>query len=271
MVRTRKRFGQHFLEPAWVRKVADAIDPKPDDVILEIGPGRGALTRALASSGAQIHAVEIDRDLAHELAAAVPPNVQIVQGNVLDVDWTEIADRAHTAGRRMRVVGNLPYNISSPILMKLVDLHRSTGRVFDAVVMLQREVADRVAAPPGTRDYGVLSIISQLHARVEHLLTLPPGAFRPAPQVSSAVIGLRFGPHRTPARDIVLFEQLVRSMFTQRRKTLSNALKSFAGTTDMTAVEALAAAGIDPQRRPETLTLDEIARLANAFGAKGPA
>jgi 16S rRNA (adenine1518-N6/adenine1519-N6)-dimethyltransferase len=264
MVRARKRFGQHFLEAAWVRKVAGVVDAEPDDVILEIGPGRGALTRVLAASGARIVAVEIDRDLAGELEAAAPPNVQIVRGNVLDVDWADITGRT-----RMRIVGNLPYNISSPILMKLVDLHRRTGLVSDAVVMLQREVADRVSAKPGTKDYGVLSVVVQLHATVDQVLALPPGAFRPTPKVMSSVIRLRFGPPRADVADIDLLERLVKGMFTQRRKTLSNALKTFAETAGASATDALARAGIDPQRRPETLALDEVARLANVFVQAG--
>jgi 16S rRNA (adenine1518-N6/adenine1519-N6)-dimethyltransferase len=260
VIRARKRFGQHFLEAAWVRKVADVVAAQPDDVILEIGPGRGALTRALATSGARVVAVEIDRDLAAELEAAALPNVRIVTDNVLDADWAAITGHA-----RFRVVGNLPYNISSPILRKLVAVHRATGLVSDAVVMLQREVADRVVASPGTKDYGVLSIVVQLHARVDQVLLLPPGAFRPPPKVLSSVIRLRFGPPRVEVADADLLERLVKGMFTQRRKTLSNALSRFAEGAGRSAGDALAAAGIDGQRRPDTLTLDEVARLANVF------
>lgn len=166
----------------------------------------------------------------------------------------------------MRVAGNLPYNVSSPILFKLL----GAGSV-DATVMLQREVADRLVAKPGTKDYGVLTLLTAAQADVERTLTLPPGAFQPAPKVHSAVVRLRFRASVVPEGVRSVFDRMVRSMFTQRRKTLGNALRPFAGSAGRDASRALLAAGIDAGRRPETLTLDEAVRLALALSPLSPA
>jgi len=166
-----------------------------------------------------------------------------------------------------RVIGNLPYNVSSPILFRLLDLSGSGARVRDAALMLQREVAERVASPPGTRQYGALSIMVQLDADVEPLLTLPPGAFRPPPRVWSKVIRLRFRPPSVAVADRRRFDVLVRSLFSQRRKMLGNSLQPLASTRGRRAGEVLGMAGIDPSRRPETLHLEELARLADALDA----
>jgi 16S rRNA (adenine1518-N6/adenine1519-N6)-dimethyltransferase len=256
-MRTRKRFAQHFLQPAWADKLIAAIDPKGDDRFLEIGPGPGVLTLRLAPRVAHVTAIEIDRDLAAELAPQLPANVELVQADVLESDLDRFASAA-----RLRVAGNLPYNITSPILFRLIDVHRRNPLV-DATVMMQREVAERIEAQPGTRDYGVLSISVQLHADVRRLLTLPPGAFRPSPKVHSAVLGLRFRPPAVAVQDERLFEGMVKSIFSQRRKTMGNALAAFAGTRGVEAHEALEASGIDPRRRPETLQLADLARLAD--------
>ena len=259
--RPRKRFGQHFLEPAWVAKLIDSLDAKPDDTFLEIGPGRGALTKPLAPRVRRLIAVEIDRDLARELAATVPPNVRVVQGDLLDLDLDRALD-----GERVpaRVVGNLPYNVSSPILFKLLAAHGSGQRFTDATLMLQREVADRLAARPGTGQYGALAIQVALHADVVRLLTLPPGAFRPPPKVHSAVVRLRFRPPAVNVGDQLVFERLVRGMFLQRRKMIANALKPVADARGRSVPQLLQTTGIDGRRRPETLTLEEIARLSRA-------
>ena len=259
--RARKRFGQHFLEPAWVAKLIDALAPAPDDVFLEIGPGRGALTKPLAPRVGRLVAVEIDRDLAAALPSHLPPHARIVQGDFLDVDL-----QALLAGERrpVRVVGNLPYNVSSPILFKL--LHGADeGRLFsDATLMLQKEVADRLVASPGTSDYGTLAIQMALLADVERLLTLPPGAFRPPPKVTSAVVRLRFHPQVADVGDLAVFEKVVRGVFLQRRKTLLNALKPVADALGRSAAELIERAGVDPRARPETLTVHEMARLSRA-------
>ena len=157
---SRKRFGQHFLEPAWVDKVIDAIAPQQDEVFLEIGPGRGALTRPLAARSRHVIAFEIDRDLAAALDDAHVPQLTVVQGDFLDATPDSVLDRFNSLhrGATVRVAGNLPYNVASPILFKLVSLYSSGVPLTDAIVMLQREVADRLTASPGTREYGVLSV-----------------------------------------------------------------------------------------------------------------
>jgi len=162
----------------------------------------------------------------------------------------------------LRIAGNLPYNISSPILFKLL---RASHRIVDATVMLQREVADRLVAKPGTKDYGLLTIFTAAQADVERVLTLPPGAFRPVPKVHSAVVRLKFKPSVIPESTRGVFDPMVRSMFTQRRKTLGNALRPFAESAGRDAAAVLLTAAIDPTRRPETLALDEIIRLASLF------
>ena len=180
----RKRFGQHFLEPAWVVKVVRAIAPAPDDVFFEIGPGRGALTRELTARAGSVTAFEIDRDLAAALRETAPANLTIVAGDFLRSEWI-LENRP--AGP-VRVAGNLPYNVASPILFALIDLYSAGIPLADATVMLQREVADRLMARPGSKEYGVLSVLIGLSADVDRLLALPPGAFRPAPKVQSALV-----------------------------------------------------------------------------------
>jgi len=273
-MRTRKRFGQHFLESAWADKVVAAIAPQPADRFVEIGPGPGALTFRLAPRVAHLTAIEVDRDIAEELRPKLPGNVDLVVADVLEVDLLAQAEAP------FRIAGNLPYNISSPILFRLIAAATDSGAppfdsasprsgqaIIDATVMVQREVADRLEAVPGTGDYGVLSISVQLHADVRRVLTLPPGAFRPPPRVHSAVVRLTFRPPTVAIGDEGQFEAMVRSMFTQRRKTLANALAAFAEGRGQRAADVLRAAGIDPRRRPETLTLEELALLAARFAA----
>jgi 16S rRNA (adenine1518-N6/adenine1519-N6)-dimethyltransferase len=263
-VKARKRFGQHFLERAWVDKLIRDIAPTAADTFLEIGPGRGALTLPLAESGARIHAVDIDRDLSAELAAHAPPNVTVTTADFLDLSADDLFARLAQEDERaprVRVVGNLPYNVSSPILFRLLEVSRETNRLIDATLMLQREVALRVAAGPGSGDYGPLSIMTAVYADVERRFDLPPGAFRPPPKVHSSVIRLKFRPPVLDIGDPSHFQRLVRTMFQQRRKTLSNALKP-ALAPDVDAAGLLNAAGVDPRRRPETLTLAEVAAIA---------
>jgi 16S rRNA (adenine1518-N6/adenine1519-N6)-dimethyltransferase len=282
-----KRFGQHFLEPAWVDKVIQAIDPKPGEDFIEIGPGRGALTRPLAARAKAVIAYEIDRDLAAALRSDAPPNVTVVEGDVL---WTLRSDfRLQTSD--LRVVGNLPYNVASPIMFKLAELFASGVPFADATLMLQREVADRLVAQPGTREYGVLSVLVQHVADVAMILKLPAGAFRPPPKVLSALVRLRFHAPDPPVASLETFAALVRSVFTRRRKTLANALLALeqwgrgsaaAGRSPSSVTadrspsptissrspsptEALEAAGLDGRRRPETLTVAEFARLADVL------
>lgn len=261
-MRARKRFGQHFLEGPWAAKLIAAIDPLPTDRFIEIGPGRGALTVPLAARVERLLAVEIDRDLAAALTLRSLPHVDVVLGDVLKADFGELAARLGPGP--VRVVGNLPYNISSPILFRLLDASAG-GRLLDATIMLQKEVADRLLASPGTGDYGVLTLSTALRADVQRLLSLPPGAFRPAPKVHSAVVRLVFRPPPPSVRDPEVVVELVRAVFQQRRKTLANALASFADSRGVKSSVALEEAGIDARRRPETLSLDDAARLADAL------
>jgi 16S rRNA (adenine1518-N6/adenine1519-N6)-dimethyltransferase len=270
-MRPRKRFGQHFLEPAWVIKLVAAVDPQASDRILEIGPGRGALTEPLAARAERVVGIEVDRDLAATLTTRGIPNVTIVNADVLTVDLEALVRDTLGAApdTPARVVGNLPYNISSPILFRL--LSSSASGVFtDATLMLQREVADRLVADPSTREYGVLTLSTAIFAEVTLLLALPPGAFRPAPKVRSAVVRLRFRPSPVPIRDRSVLIELIRSIFTQRRKTLANALSPMATRYGLSAPGLLEHAGIDPTRRPETLTLEESARLSDLIPARKP-
>jgi 16S rRNA (adenine1518-N6/adenine1519-N6)-dimethyltransferase len=270
---SRKRFGQNFLESPWADKVVAAIAPAATDTFLEIGPGRGALTRPLAARAGRVIAFEIDRDLAADMAAEPPPNVTVVPCDFLDLSAERLENvtgdwRLATGdSRRLRVAGNLPYNVASPIMFKLVELYAAGLPVTDATLMLQREVADRLVAPPGSKEYGVLSILIQHRADVETVLKLPAGAFRPPPKVLSSLVRLRFRAPDPPVKDLALFGRVVQAVFTRRRKTMTNALLALdAGPAPLLRPsEALAAAGLDGSRRPETLSIAEFARLADAY------
>ena len=265
-MKARKRFGQHFLAPAWADKVIAAIDPSPDDDFLEIGPGPGALTSRLARRVRRLTAIEIDRDLAADLRPDLPPNTEVIVGDFLEIDLGPYVERGP-----LRVAGNLPYNLSSPIIFKLLGTPRGrgTGRdragLIDATIMLQREVADRLVARAGTKDYGVLTIFAALRADVQRVLSLPPGAFRPAPKVHSAVVRLTFKDSPLAPGTEPIFGPMVRTMFMQRRKTLLNALRPYADSIGRDTRAALVAAGIDPIRRPETMTQEDLIRLVSAL------
>ena len=275
----RKRLGQHFLEPVWVNKVLGAIEPATTDTFLEIGPGRGALTLPLAVACARVIAVEVDRDLAAELRAEAPRNVEVVDGDFLTVDVAALVTPlwrpapaspaapalSPWAPDVLRVAGNLPYNASAPILSKLIRLYRDGMPLQDATLMLQREVADRVVAHTRTSAYGPLAIMMQLYAYAARVLTLPPGAFRPAPKVRSAVVRLSFHQPTVPLPDPDVFEALVRSLFSQRRKTVQNALRPFASERGLSATALLARARLEGRRRPEELDLAELAELAEVL------
>jgi len=268
-MRRMKRFGQHFLEPAWVEKVIRAIDPRSDQTFVEIGPGHGALTRSLATRARAVTAVEIDGDLVGELRRTMPPNVTIVEGDFLRFgirdlgfglrhETTPSGANSGIVPNRLRVAGNLPYNVASPMLFRLVELYRAGVRLTDATVMLQREVADRLLAKPGGRDYGVLSVLIRQSATIDRLLNLPAGAFRPAPRVLSSVVRLRFHPDEPAVRSRQLFSELVQAVFTRRRKTMANAVRALVNAPPLPG-------WLDGTRRPETLTVAEFARLADDF------
>jgi 16S rRNA (adenine1518-N6/adenine1519-N6)-dimethyltransferase len=273
VIRARKRFGQHFLEPVWVDKVITAINPQPDQDFIEIGPGPGALTRPLARRAQSVTAFEIDRDLAAALVEEAIPNLTVVEGDFLERD---ISDFVLRNSHFLRVAGNLPYNVASPIMFRLLALHAAGAALVDATLMLQREVADRLVAAPGSKEYGVLSILIGHAADVDTVLKLPAGAFRPPPKVLSSLVRLGFRQPRPAVKDPALFARMVQAVFTRRRKTMANALLALddAGPTPCAAsgasarlrpADALAAAGIDGSRRPETLSIVEFAALADAY------
>jgi len=250
VVRARKRFGQHFLHDAGVlQKIVAAIDPRPGDHLVEIGPGPGALTAHLLERISPIDAIEIDRDLAVDLRARWPEVLRLHEGDALKFDFGALAAQR---GGRLRVAGNLPYNISTPLLFHLL-AHRDS--LIDLTVMLQKEVIDRMAALPDEEDYGRLTVMLAPWFRIEKLFDVGPGAFRPPPRVWSAVARLTVLP--VPAFDVPEgFAKLVAQAFSQRRKTLRNSLR---GLLDAEGIES---AGIDPAARPETLSPQQFGRLA---------
>ncbi|MEQ1729235.1 MAG: 16S rRNA (adenine(1518)-N(6)/adenine(1519)-N(6))-dimethyltransferase RsmA [Vicinamibacterales bacterium] len=266
----RKRFGQNFLEDVWARKVVAAIAPQPTDAFLEIGPGPGALTRPLADAARALVACEIDRDLAAALREEALPRVTILEGDFLELPFGELGEALRASApdaASFRVAGNLPYNVASPIMFRLIELARRGLPLADATIMLQREVADRLLASPGSGDYGVLAVLIGHRASVSRLLNLPPGAFRPAPKVHSTVVRLRFHDAEPPVQDEQLLASMTNAVFSRRRKTLNNALLAYGGLTAPTAARVLADTGIDPIRRAETLSRMELCRLADAIAA----
>lgn len=259
-MRARKRYGQHFLEPAWVAKVVAAVAPSAADWMFEIGPGRGALTLALAPRVARLVAIEVDRDLAADLGPRLPTHATLVTADVLDLDLPALlASLGGTPARPFRVAANLPYNISSPVLFRLLDA-AATGLVTDATLMLQREVAERLVAEPGGRDYGPLSVAAALWSTRDIVLRLPPGAFRPMPKVESAVVRLCFMREAGTARPEAVV-RLARHVFLHRRKNMGNALAGAPGLGERPPRAVLLEAGIDPRVRPETLSVDALARI----------
>jgi len=261
-VRTRRRFGQHFLQPEWVRKVTDLLAPKVGDAFVEIGAGPGALTFELARRVGRVLAIEIDRDLAPELAERVPPHVVVVEGDAIAVDLVALIDQHIGRGAHVRVAGNLPYNVSAPIVLRLVRLWREHRRFIDATLLVQFEVARRLLARPGETDYGPLAVAVGLWADGELLTTIPPGAFRPPPKVRSALVRLRFRSAAVEVDDDRRFERLVRALFTHRRKTVANALRPLAARVGVSSESVTTAAGVDPSLRPQMLDLAALASLA---------
>jgi 16S rRNA (adenine1518-N6/adenine1519-N6)-dimethyltransferase len=258
VIRTRKRFGQHFLHDQGVQqRIVAAVNPQPGEHVVEIGPGSGALTARLLERMSPIDAVEIDRDLAAALRTRWPAQLRLHEGDALRFDFTHLAAER---GGPLRLVGNLPYNISTPLLFHFLD-HRAC--LTDLTVMLQKEVIDRMAAAPGSGDYGRLTVMLAPWLVVEKLFDVGPGAFQPPPRVWSAVARLTVLPApRFPVP--ATFAPLVARAFSQRRKTLRNSLREFVDAA------AIASAGLDPAARPETLAPEQFARLA-ALAETGPA
>ena len=249
-MKARRRFSQNFLiDPGVTAKVIEALAPAAGQAIIEIGPGKGALTRDLAASGAQLTAIEIDRDLAARLARALP-EVNLVTEDVLKLDLAGLLASRPQA----RIVGNLPYRISTPLLFRLFAV---SGALADMHFMLQLEVAERMTAQPGVKAYGRLSVMTAFHCQAEILFHVPPEAFAPAPRVTSALV--RLVPRRQkPAVPEALLGELVSHAFTLRRKTLRHSLGKYLDAG------RLAALGLDPGLRAETLALDDFVRCAQA-------
>ncbi len=246
----RKRFGQHFLHDPGVRqRIVAAVDPQAGDHVVEIGPGPGALTEGLLAAAGRIDAIEIDRDLAATLRARHGPALTLHEGDALKFDFAALA---RERGGRLRIVGNLPYNISTPLLFHLLE---SADHLTDLHVMLQKEVIDRMAATPGSDAYGRLTVMLAPRLEITHLFDVGPGAFHPPPRVWSSVARLQVLDR--PRFDVPpAYAAVVAAAFMQRRKTLRNSLRAL---LDIAAFEA---AGVDPGARPESLAPDRFAALA---------
>ena len=251
--RPRRRYSQNFLhDPGTITRIVDAIDPQPGDRIVEVGPGAGALTAPLLARCGHLTAVEIDRDLAATLLRRFgSERLNLVCADALKFDWARLA---RDAGGRLRIVGNLPYHICTPLLFGWLPIAQD---VFDQHLTLQKEVVDRIVARPGGRDYGRLSVMLQFRYRVERLFNVAPGSFVPAPKVQSSVIRMvPRAPHELAHADTAAFARVVTAAFGQRRKTLRNALAVVMNE------QAIRRAGIEPGARAETLDAAAFARLA---------
>ena len=252
----RRRYGQHFLhDAAVVERIVRAIGPRAGDKLVEVGPGLGALTRPLLERCESLDVIEVDRDLSETLRRELgsSPNLRIHTADALTFDFHALSAPGE---RRLRVAGNLPYNVSTPLLFHLL---AQASVIDDLHLMLQREVVDRLVADPGSGAYGRLTVMTRLWCESEKLFNVGSGAFRPAPRVTSAVIRLRV--RRAPAVRVAhlpAFERLVARVFSQRRKTLRNSLRGELAASDMERL------GVDPGARPETLDLEQFAALANA-------
>jgi 16S rRNA (adenine1518-N6/adenine1519-N6)-dimethyltransferase len=256
VARARRRFGQHFLTNTRILdRIADALGPGPGDRVLEIGPGQGALTRSLLARGARVTAIEIDRDLVPALRARFPA-VNLVEGDALEIDWHAVMGRE--PGESWMVTGNIPYNITSPLLDKAL-IPPSPDRI---VFLVQREVAERVTALPGTGEYGALTVGIQATAHAERLFTVPAGAFTPRPQVDSAVI--RLTPLAAPLvsdSEVNSFRRMVTGLFSFRRKQLGRALRELTGWPADTVLGLVSRLELDSTARPEVLSPLEFVRL----------
>ena len=260
----KPRLGQNFLDDAQaVDRIAASLGDLTGRTVVEIGPGGGAITGALAARAAHVVAVELDPGLAAHLRTQFPPggkaDVTVVQQDVLQFDF---AAASAAAAQQLPVVGNLPYYISSQILLKLAASHASLDR---AILMVQREVADRVTAKPGTRDYGLLSVTVQMYGPAEKLFTLPPESFSPPPDVHSTVFRWRFAPrfHELGLNEVT-FPSFVRTVFAQKRKTLANNLRA-TQIPPAAVTAALTRAAIDPKARAESLSVEALAALWHAL------
>lgn len=255
----RKRFGQHFLtERGVIDDMVTAVAPGRDDAVVEIGPGRGALTHELLTHLGRLDVIEIDHDLAASLTNNFGPDtgLRLVAHNALDFDYTS---HAQMRGKRLRLVGNLAYNIGTPLIFQTLGAIRA---IQDMHFMLQKEVVDRIVAEPGDSAYGRLSIAVAVRACATRLFEVGPSAFHPAPSVTSAVIRITPRDHPVQITNWIIFDRLLASAFSHRRKTVSNALKQWMDTAELEALD------IDPRRRPAELSPNDYIRLANAAAAR---
>jgi 16S rRNA (adenine1518-N6/adenine1519-N6)-dimethyltransferase len=264
-VRALKALGQNFLVDRNVlARIVSVVDPQPDESLLEIGPGQGALTRLLVATAGRVVAVELDRRLVPLLRAefASQSRVEVIEADILKVDLEQLLTERHAG--QWKVAANLPYNISSQVLFKFLETPLLFSRL---VLMLQKEVGDRLVAPPACKEYGILSVFCQLHFDISREILVKPGSFQPVPKVDSVV--LRFTPLARPRADVGderFFRRLVKAAFSQRRKTLWNCLKGAdLGVGGEILSDALRQASIDGSRRGETLTLEEFARLSRVL------
>lgn len=272
-IKAKKSLGQNFLNDESVaRRIIDLVSPSPDDLLIEVGPGTGVLTRRLVNRSGYVLAVEIDPRLADSLRSSLTPrNLSVITNDALKLKWGEVLEDAkeklrslypdQTSIKRVRVVANLPYYISTPIIEMFLSIRH---QLFDMTLMLQKEVAERITTEPGGKEYGCLSVLVQYYCVASLLFEVPPSAFTPEPKVQSAVIRLKI--REQPAiqvEDERRFFALVRAAFSQRRKTILNNLKASATALKFSRPigVALEAAGIAPQRRAETLSLTEFASL----------
>ncbi len=258
----RRALGQHFLRDSGIaRAIVDLVAPTPNDRVVEIGPGEGALTAELARRAGQVTALEVDKDLAARLRARGIERLEVLDADARTWDYASLT--RPTPDGRVLVVGNLPYSVGKPILEALVTARTA---IDEMALMLQREVAERLAAAPGGKIYGSLSVLTQLYCDVRLALRVPPSAFTPPPKVDSAVVHLRVrSAPRVPLRDERRFHVVVRAAFAQRRKMLANSLAAGLGVALDDARARTAHAGIDPRRRAETLSIEEFAALADAL------
>jgi len=263
-LRPKKSLGQHFLlHPHQARRIVEALDLDPHEVVVEIGPGLGALTVLLAEAAAEVVALEVDQALADYLEEELFPasaRVRIIREDVLRFDFAELSRQT---GQALKVAGNLPYHITSPLLFKLIE---DKAALALAVLMVQEEVGDRLLARPGGKDYGILSVLVQYHFRLTRLFSLGPGNFYPPPQVKSVVLKLEPAAPEPQALDEQVFSRVVKTAFAQRRKTLKNTLAARASTFGLTPDDVLgllAALGIDPGCRAETLSVAQFVELSN--------
>ena len=264
----RRALGQHFLrDDAVARRIVELVGPTAVDLVVEVGPGRGALTERLARAGGRVLALEVDHSLVEDLRERFAgwPQVQIDETDARRFDYARLRERLPESSGRVLVVGNLPYSVGKPILMALVE----AGRAIDEMaLMLQKEVAERVAASPGKKSYGALSVLTQMACETRFALSVPPGAFVPPPQVDSGVVHLRS--RAAPAvvvGDLRVFSGVVRAAFSQRRKNLANAIAAGLRMPVERARVIVATAGLDPGCRAETLGLTDFARLTDALSS----